>query len=75
MMNKGEEMRQRDILERALKERWLTAYQMQQVLKSSSADRIMRFIRECPPVGFTVESRQKKVKGYNTCNEYRLLPI
>lgn len=65
-------MTQREVMEKALKERWLTAYQMQQVLKSSSADRIMRFIRENPPAGYKVESRQKKVKGYNTCNEYRL---
>lgn len=65
-------MTQREVMEKALKERWLTAYQMQQILKSSSADRIMRFIRENPPAGYKVESRQKKVKGYNTCNEYRL---
>lgn len=68
-------MKQREVMERALKERWLTAYQMQQVLRSSSADRIMRFIRENPPAGYKVESRQKKVKGYNTCNEYRLVML
>lgn len=68
-------MLQREVMEKALKERWLTAYQMQQLLKSSSADRIMRFIRENPPAGYKVESRQKKVKGYNTCNEYRLTMI
>lgn len=65
-------MTQTDVLTEALKIRWLTAYQMQQVLKSSSADRIMRFIRQNPPVGFKIESRQKKIKGYNTCNEYHL---
>lgn len=66
-------MKQREVLERALKERWLTAYQMQQILKSSSADRIMRFIRQTPPEGFKIESRRKKIKGYALCNEYRLI--
>lgn len=65
-------MTQKEVMERALKERWLTAFQMQQVLRSSSADRIMRFIRENPPAGYKIESRQKKIKGYPTCNEYRL---
>lgn len=68
-------MKQREVMEKALKERWLTAYQMQQILRSSSADRIMRFIRETPPAGYKVECRQKKVKGYNTCNEYKLVMI
>lgn len=68
-------MTQTDILTEALKLRWLTSYQMQQLLKSSSADRIMRFIRSNPPIGYSVVSRQKKVKGYNTCNEYRLEAI
>lgn len=66
-------MLQKEIIAGALKERWLTAYQMQQLLKSSSADRIMRFVRENPPEGWRVISRQKKVKGYTTCNEYRLV--
>lgn len=66
---------QTERLTEALKIRWLTAYQMQQVLRSSSADRIMRFIRENPPAGFKIESRQKKIKGYNTCNEYKLIEV
>lgn len=68
-------MTQIEILTRALKERWLTAFQMQQVLRSSSADRVMRFIRSNPPTGYKIESRQKKIKGYNTCNEYKLVML
>lgn len=65
-------MTQIEVLTQALKENWLTAFQMQQLLRSSSADRVMRYIRSNPPTGYKIENRQKKIKGYNTCNEYRL---
>lgn len=54
---------------------WLTAYQMQGYLQSSSADRIMRFIRQNPPKGYIMKSRKKKIDGYTTCNEYKLEEI
>lgn len=58
-----------------LKYVWLTAYQMQGYLKSSSADRLMRFIRENPPKGYIMKSRKKKFDGYAMCNEYKLEKI
>ena len=57
-----------------LKWQWMSSFQMQQELKSSSADRAMRRIRENPPQNYMVVSRQKKVDGYNTCLEYKLVP-
>lgn len=62
-------------LETLLKQIWLTAYQMQGYLKSSSADRLMRFIQENPPKGYIMKSRKKKIDGYTTCNEYKLEKI
>jgi hypothetical protein len=45
-------------------------------LKSSSADRIMRFIRETPPEGYVVEQRKKEMpKEYRSCLEYTLKSI
>ena len=68
-------MTQREKLTEELKTRWMSAYQMQQFLKSSSADRVMRFIRENPPKDYEIVSRQKKIQCYNTCNEYKLEKI
>ena len=68
-------MTQKQKLTNLLFENWLTSFQMQMYLKSSSADRIMRFIRENPPKGYEVISRKKKVKGYPICNEYKLEKI
>lgn len=57
-----------------LKKQWTSNYEAQQYLKSSSADRIIRFIRETPPEGYVVVSRNKDVpEGYNRCYEYRLV--
>lgn len=65
-------MTQREKLTEELKTRWMSAYQMQQFLKSSSGDRVMRFIRENPPKDYVVVSRPKKIPGYNACYEFKL---
>lgn len=68
-------MTQKQRLTNLLLENWLTSFQMQMYLKSSSADRVMRFIRENPPKGYEIKSRRKKIKGYPICNEYKLEKI
>lgn len=67
---------QKATLINALKQNWLSSYQMQQLLKSSSGDRTMRTIRQNPPEGYTIQSRPKDVpEGYNKCLEYKLVPV
>lgn len=66
---------QKEKLTAELKTRWMSAYQMQQFLNSSSADRVMRFIRENPPENYEVISRRKKIQGYNACYEFKLEEI
>ena len=68
-------MNQTTRLTEELKQRWMSAFEMQLYLKSSSADRLMRFIRKNPPTGFEVIQRKKEVEGYTTCNEYFLKKI
>lgn len=59
-----------------LKNGWYSNFQINVECKSSSADRIMRMIRENPPEGFKIEQRKKEVpEKYNRCLEYTLLPI
>ena len=69
----GQKVNQRNILTELLKKFWLSAYQMQQALQSSSADRIMRFIREEPPEGYSVRQMDKKIEGYDDCLQYKLV--
>lgn len=52
---------------------WITNFQVQQALKSSSADRELRRVRENPPTNYRVVSRVKDIEGYNRCLEYRLV--
>ena len=66
-------MTQEEKLISLLKQYWLSAYQMQQMLKSSSADRTMRRIRKNPPGGWIVIDRKKDIDGYNKCLEYHLV--
>ena len=68
-------MKQKEKLTEELKQRWMSAFEMQQFLKSSSADRQMRYIRQNPPTGYEVIQRKKEVEGYTTCNEYFLKKI
>lgn len=65
-----------DKLVDALKENWMSNYQIQQFLKSSSGDRIMRMIRKNPPIGYLMDSRKKNMPTkYRKCLEYRLVKI
>lgn len=66
-------MKQREQVIELLKNSWMTNFQVQQELKSSSADREVRRVRENPPQGFKVISRTKKIEGYNPCLEFRLV--
>ena len=69
----GQKVNQRNILTELLKRFWLSAYQMQQAIQSGSADRIMRFIRENPPEGYSVRQIDKKIEGYTDCLQYKLV--
>ena len=69
----GEKVNQRNVLTELLKLFWLSAYQMQQAMKSSSADRTMRTIRENPPEGYSIRQIDKKVEGYTDCLQYKLV--
>lgn len=68
-------MNQREKLTEELKQRWMSAFEMQLYLKSSSADRQMRFIRKNPPAGYEIIQRKKEIEGYTICNEYFLKKI
>lgn len=55
---------------------WFSNYQINVQLKSSSADRIMRFIRENPPQGYYIDQRKKDMPGaYRPCLEYTLKEV
>lgn len=69
----GEKINQRNVLTELLKLFWLSAYQMQQAMKSSSADRTMRTIRENPPEGYSIRQIDKKIDGYTDCLQYKLV--
>lgn len=65
-----------EVLTEKLKNNWLSNWQAQQIVQSSSGDRLMRFIRQNPPFGYIMEQRDKKVpEGYNKCLEYKLVKI
>lgn len=60
-------------VERLLKQGWYSNFQVNMALKSASADRELRRLRENPPAGYIVKSRPKKVEGFNKCLEYKLV--
>ena len=64
-------MKIREKLTDYLKEQWLSNYQMQYLCKSSSADRVARFIRQNPPENYHMEQRRKDCETY--CLEYKLV--
>lgn len=67
---------QKEKLIELLKKNWMSSFQMQQAVMSSGADRTMRRIRECPPSGYIVVQRPKKVPdGYGKCLEYKLIEV
>lgn len=59
-------------VEELLKSGWYSNYQMNMIIRSSSADREMRRIRKNPPRGYYIVSRPKKIEGYRACLEYHL---
>lgn len=64
----------RDKVTELLKNDWYSAFQINVICKSSSADRVMRFIRENPPENFRIAQRKKEVPdGYYKCFEYKLV--
>jgi len=65
---------QREVLIPLLKKRWMSNYEIQRAVNSSSGDRTVRRIRQFPPLGYSVLKRLKDVpEGYNRCYEYRLV--
>ena len=62
-------------VEELLKMGWYSNYQLQMILRSSSADREARRIRKNPPEGYVFKQRPKKilVEGQRKCLEYRLV--
>lgn len=61
-----------------LKGGWYSNFQINMYLKSSSADREMRRVRENPPKGYVIEQRKKKMSkllGYRDCLEYTLKAV
>ena len=60
-------------VERLLKQNWYSNFQLCMELKSASADRDLRSLREKLPEGYEMKQRPKKVEGYNDCLEYRLV--
>lgn len=66
----------RDRVIKLLKSGWYSNFQINMKIKSSSADRIMRYIRENPPEGFYINQRKKKQpKEFNPCLEYTLSEV
>lgn len=65
-------MTQRERIIELLNKNWLSNFQIQQALKSSSADREVRRIRENPPDGYVVIKRIKEESPVR-CFEYRLV--
>lgn len=58
-----------------LKKGWYSNFQINMEVKSSSADREVRRIRENPPEGWIIVQRKKLLPdGYNPCLEYTLMP-
>lgn len=59
-----------------LKEGWMSNYEMEQAIKSSSGGSMARKIRQNPPEGYKMIQRPKEVpEGYNKCLEFRLVRI
>jgi len=65
-------MIQRQQLIELLKKEYLSNFQMQQLLKSSSADREARRLRKNPPQGYVMVQRKKDCPV--KCLEYKLVP-
>ena len=67
----------KDKVTELLKTGWYSNFQINMQLKSSSADREMRRLRENPPAGWIIVQRKKMLPEngcYNPCLEYTLMP-
>ena len=62
----------RQRVEEILKTGWVSNFQLNMILRTSSADREARRIKENPPAGYKFVTRKKKIKGYNPCYEFML---
>lgn len=62
-------------VEELLKMGWYSNFQINMILRSSSADREMRRLRSNPPEGYVIKQRPKKVEGYRPCLEYKLVRV
>lgn len=65
-------MTQQNKLIELLKQEYLSNFQMQQLLKSSSADREARRLRKNPPEGYVMVQQKKDCEV--KCLEYKLVP-
>lgn len=59
-------------VEEILKTGWVSNFQLNMILRTSSADREARRVRKNPPAGYKFVTRKKKIKGYNPCYEFML---
>ena len=68
----------REILEERLKKGWLSNWQACCLVKSSNADRQIRFFKEKPPKDYEMKIRKRKIKAGKTTviyNEYFLKKV
>lgn len=55
---------------------WYSNFQINMIIKSSSADRAMREVRKNPPEGYIIVQRKKEVpEGYGNCLEYTMQEV
>lgn len=74
MSHKKKKETQEDKVIKLLKRGWFSNYQMQQRLKSSSADRAFRRAREKGLEGYEFKQRPKKNSPVH-CLEYRIVKL
>ena len=64
----------RQKVEELLKRGWYTNYQMQMIIRSSSADREARYFRKNTPDGYVFRQRIKQ-NSDRRCYEYTLIKV
>lgn len=63
-----------DIIE-VLKKGWHSNLEIIKMFNSAGADRVVRSIRENPPLNYRVLSRKKQIEGYRDCLEFTLARV
>lgn len=63
----------RQEVEEKIKKQWYSYFRINMEVKSSSADRELRNIRQNPPEGYKVIQRPFKMDGYRSCLEFKLV--